>query len=157
MIVSFLQALLEPGLEENPQRALATRAANLLQIGEFQFLQVAYHEWFGSEMSEDIANKLFQEFMVRDHVPFWGLHYARRILALHRAGSLDDSDPHYHRYDRDYPTQVPQGAMKFCAAFFLVAAIVGGVLWLAHWASPGGTSVLPPYFQEDSLKPGRLR
>ena len=42
-MTGFFQTLIQPDREEHPERALIARAANLLQVGEFQLLQLAYH------------------------------------------------------------------------------------------------------------------
>ncbi|MCH7542778.1 MAG: hypothetical protein IIB65_03995, partial [Proteobacteria bacterium] len=44
---NLFQTLMRPDREESEQRAEVARAANLLQLGEFQLLQLAYHDWHG--------------------------------------------------------------------------------------------------------------
>ena len=50
--MSLLQALLHPDHEERvtTDRALVASAANFLDIGEFQLLQLAYWEWYGENI-----------------------------------------------------------------------------------------------------------
>ena len=151
---NFFQTLIRPDREETPDRAEIARAANLLQVGEFQFLQLAYNEWFSEEMPERLCDKFFMGYMLQDSVPHWARHYARRILALDREGTLNDLDPRYHRYDSDYHTTVPQGVVKFWASVFVVVAFIGGILWIGHIMTAGkSTSVLPPFFEEKELVP----
>jgi hypothetical protein len=153
---NFIQTLIHPDREENPQRAEVTRAANLLQVGEFQFLQLAYKEWFSEEMPEPRCNSLFMGYMLYDKVPHWARHYARRILALYREGTLNGRDPFYHRYDSDYHSNVPQGTIKFCAAVAIVVVFIAGILWIGHMMTDGeSTSILPPYFEKKELVPTR--
>lgn len=150
----FFQTLIRPDREENPQRAEVARAANLLQVGEFQFLQLAYAEWYNDEMPEELCNKLFMGYMLYDNVPHWARHYARRILTLDREGTLDEGDPAYHRYDRDYHSSVPQGMLKFCASVAMVVVLIGGILWVSHLVADGrSTSILPPYFEKKDIAP----
>lgn len=150
----FFKTLIRPDREENPRRSEVARAANLLQIGEFQFLQLAYAEWFNEEMPEEVCNRLFMGYMLYDKVPHWARHYARRIMALDREGVLDERDPFYHRYDRDYRSSDPEGVLKFCTSVVIVVAFIGGILLLGHIVADGkGISVLPPYFEKQELAP----
>ncbi len=153
---NFIQTLIRPDREENPKRAEVARAANLLQVGEFQFLQLAYNEWFSEEMPESLCNSLFMGYMLYDKVPHWARHYARCILALDREGTLNDRDPSYHRYDSDYHSNVPQGTIKFCVSVAIIVAFIGGILWIGHMMTDGESmSILPPYFEEKELVPKR--
>ena len=99
--MTLLQTLIRPDREESAQRAEVARAANLLQVGEFQFLQLAYSRWHGEEMPEEVINRMFMAYMLHDQVPYWARHHAHHILALDGQGALDEADPAYHRYDRD--------------------------------------------------------
>ncbi|HBK80085.1 MAG TPA: hypothetical protein DDZ83_10505 [Nitrospinae bacterium] len=162
--MSLLQTLFRPDFEEKSFRAEVARAANILQIGEFQLLQLAYHEWFSWEMPEETIDRIFKTYMLKDLVPPWARHYARHILALEESGTLDWRDSVYHRFDRDFHTEVPQGRSRFIAAVAVVVLFVGGLLLVGHLVSGGGTSVLPPYFDDrdippvgTSLAPGRYR
>ena len=150
--MNFFETLIRPDKEENPERAEVGRAANLLQVGEFQFLQLAYYEWHGRDMPEALIDQLFTAYMVHDRVPAWARSYARHILELDSRGSLDDQDPFYHRYDVDPSTPVSPGVRNFLIAASIVAAFLGGGLVVSHFASGKGLSVLPPYFEKEQLK-----
>ncbi len=151
--MNFLRTLLRPDLEDEPDKALIGRAANLLQVGEFQFLQLAYFEWHGENLPEAMNDRLFTQYMIRDQVPAWARHYARRIVELDRRNRLDDSDPRYHRFDRDYRTAAPHGRRQFAlAASMLVVVLVGGIV-ISDLATDRGTTILPPYFDEKELPP----
>jgi hypothetical protein len=162
--MGLLQTLLHPDFEEKTFRAEVARAANILQVGEFQLLQLAYHEWFAREMPEETIDRIFKTYMLKDLVPHWARHYARHILAMEESGTLDWGDLGYHRYDRDFHTEVPQGRSKFIAAVSIVVLFIGGLLLASHFITGGSTSVLPPYFDDrdippvgTSLAPGRYR
>ena len=99
--MSLFLSLISPDFVGNPQRAVVARAARMLRIGEFQFLQLAFCEWFGEEMSNDIINEQFKSYMLNGQVPYWARHYARRICRLYAAGKLNCWDPYFHRYDID--------------------------------------------------------
>jgi hypothetical protein len=150
--MSLLQTLLRPDHDEHPERAEAARAANLIQVGEFQLIQLAYFEWFGQDMSEPVGNHLFHAYMLHNQVPHWVRHYARRILALDAAGTLDDQDPAYHRFDPAFLTPVTNGPRRFAVAAMAVVICVFGGLWVAHELTGKGTSILPPYFSEEELR-----
>ncbi len=75
--MELFQTLIRPDREENSQRAEVCKAANFLQVGEFQFLQLAYREWHKDEMPEELTNSIFKSYMLHDEVPHWARHYGR--------------------------------------------------------------------------------
>ena len=152
---NFFETLMRPDREEHTERSEVAQAANLLQIGEFQFLQLSYDEWFGAEMPGAIVDRLFQHYMFYDEVPHWARHYARRIMKLDASGKLDDQAPEYHRYDSDYKRRVPQAWTKFCLSSAIVILFIGGMIFLGHVVAERGGSVLPPYFEQKMIsRPG---
>jgi hypothetical protein len=138
-----------PDREEHPERAEVARAANFLQIGEFQLLQLAYCDWHGEEMPRSLLDTIFFTYMVEDRVPHWARHYARRILQAAELGGVDDQDPRYHRYDDDYGTELPQGVRRFIVAATLVVGVVGGGVITSHYLTEPTSSILPPYFEDE--------
>ena len=153
---SFFQTLLRPDHDEHPERALVARAANLLQVGEFQLLQLAYHEWFGFDMPAAQIDRIFSQYMLHNEVPHWARHYARRILDLDEGGAEDlDADPAYHRYDAEYVTFVPKGVQRFCLACMVLAVALIGGIWVGQLKPTEATSVLPPYFERHELRQSR--
>ena len=153
--MSLLQTLLRPDHDEHPERAVAARAANLIQVGEFQLIQLAYFEWFGEDMPDAVGDRLFHVYMLQNQVPHWVRHYARRILALDAAGTLDDQDPAYHRFDPAYLAPVTNGVRRFAIATTAVVICIFGSLWVAYGLTGKGTSILPPYFSEEELRTQR--
>ncbi len=147
--MNLFETLVHPDREEEFERAEVCRAANILQVGEFQLLQLAYREWFDHDLPAALVDRLFAEYMLRNRVPHWARHYARRILELEARGEIDDLDPAYHRYDNDYYTPVPKGVRKFCVVVLVMAAFFGGSLYFSHLAATSGVSVLPPYFDSE--------
>ena len=129
------------------------KAANLLQIGGFQLLQLAYRAWHGEEMPEAASDTIFRSYMVLSRVPAWARHYARRVIELDEAGELDDSDPRYHRYDSDYFKAMPLGARRLVLALCCIGFVMGGGLFVGYLAPVKVTSILPPYFSEQELAP----
>ncbi|MEE8334383.1 MAG: hypothetical protein V3R85_11085 [Alphaproteobacteria bacterium] len=150
--MSFFKTLIRPDLEEHPERAEVARAANLLQVGEFQLLQLAYADWFGRDMPKSEADGLFASYMLRDLVPPWARHFARRVILLVETGELDDRDPAWHRYDADYRTVTRNGKRRFVAATAVLIACIGGGIWISHLTTEHTTQLFPPYLSDKELK-----
>ena len=155
--MDFFKTLIRPDHEKYPDRAKVGRAANLLQIGEFQFLQFAYKEWFGQEMPSAMIDRFFDSYMLSDGVPFWARHHARKIISLDADGVLDDADPAYHRYDTNYVMRVPHGVRRFFVATTVVVGFLCGGIVVAHLSVGEGTSILPPYFEKGELVPVKAK
>lgn len=151
--MSLLDTLIHPDREEDPERTLVAQAANLLQTGEFQVLQLAYFDFYGREMSKDTIAKVFRGYMFAGQVPSWAQNYALRIIALEARGELDDLDYAYHRYDSDFRTYVPDGVRLFTIMAMVLVIVVGGAIGFGHMAAhSGSTSVLPPYFSPEEIE-----
>ena len=91
-MADFFQTLLRPDREEDPERAEVTKVANLLQISEFELLQLAYYAWHGEDMPEAASDGIFRAYMLHSQVPAWARHYVRRVYELDEAGE-------FQRYD----------------------------------------------------------
>ena len=152
--MTLIQTLLKPDREEleMKERLVVISAANTLQVGEFQLLQLAYREWFNEDLPEALVARLFTAYMLRNEVPHWARHYARRIVELDGLGKLDEQEPSYHRYDVDYRTYAPKGLQRFCVAVAMVILTIGGSILVANKLVGSSASVLPPYFDERELK-----
>ena len=55
----LIKTLIKPDWDDNPKRSEILLAANLLQIGEFQLIQLAYKSWYKKELPEEKINKIF--------------------------------------------------------------------------------------------------
>ncbi len=75
-LLSFWETLLHPDREElaMKDRLVVISAANQLQVGEFQLLQLAYREWHDKELPEALGSKLFTSYMLHNRVPHWARH-----------------------------------------------------------------------------------
>ncbi len=133
------------------ERLVVISAANQLQVGEFQLLQLAYRDWYDKDLPEAMVARLFKSYMLKDEVPPWARHYARRILELWESGELDDNAPAFHRYDYDYHTSVPRGVQRFCVAVAGILFAVFGGIYISSRVVDSPTSILPPYFEEQDL------
>ena len=98
----LLKTLIKPDWDDSPKRTEILHAANLLQIGEFQLIQLAYKVWYGENLPEDKINKIFSEYMVTGIIPIWVTYYAKDILKLDKANVLDSYNKKYHVYDHEF-------------------------------------------------------
>ncbi len=98
----FIHTLIKPDWDNNPKRSEILDAANLLQIGEFQLIQLAYKVWYKENLPEDKINKIFEEYMIRGIMPIWVTYYARDIIKLDNANVLNGYDEKYHVYDHEF-------------------------------------------------------
>lgn len=152
-MAGLLATLIKPDREDDPDRGVVVAAANILQVGEFQFLQLAYREWFGQDMPEQEFNHYFRSFIVQGRTPGWGIQHARRIIDWDARGLLNLRHPDFHRFDNVHYTNIPLGTKRFAVAVACLAIALGGSLLLSHMATDNtGNSVLPPYFDEDELE-----
>ncbi len=153
--MGLLQTLLRPDSEERElgERMVIAKAANALQVGEFQLLQLAYHDWFGKDLPETLISQLFSAYMLAGQVPPWARHYARKINVLSDKGQLHDYAPGFHVYDHDYHTYVPEGARRFWGAVAMLVGAIGGAIILASLSIGTPTSMFPPYLDETELRP----
>lgn len=153
--MNFFKALLRPDSEEaeNAEHAVIAKAANLLQVGEFQFLQLAYREWFGDDLPESAMNPLFKSYMMYGEMPFWARQYARQIIQLDDAGGLNDVDPWYHRYDYEYSVRPPRDARGLYFALGLAVMLLGGGIVISKFEAAPNTSMFPPNLSETEPRP----
>ena len=169
---NFLQTLIRPDQDENEDRALIAHAANILEIGEFQLLQLAYYEWHGCDMPEAATDSLFHGFMMQNQVPPWAKHFARRVVDHESRGELNSRHPYFHRFDSEYHRAAPLGSRRLAVALCVILLVVGGGILITHFgghgtaatatrtgpvdtAKPGlrSNSVTPPFFSEEELRP----
>lgn len=152
--MNLFSVLVNPQREElePSDRALVCSAANVLGVGEFQVLQLAYRSWFGHELPEATGDELFSSFMIRNQAPHWARHFARAILTRDKAGVLDPTQSSWHCYDYTYPRTPPRRSIrKFLAASSVVGLTLIGAIVLATVMSTNPTSVFPPFFERSHL------
>lgn len=152
--MNLWQTLLHPDREENEDadRREVVRAANILQIGEFQLLQLAYWEWHDEELPKSLIDRLFYDYMIHDDVPHWARHYARQILRLEETGRLDSNNNRYHLFDSNYGESVPNGVRRFWVATCCLSALFVVAIAVAEMAPVQTASMFPPYFTDKELK-----
>lgn len=169
---NFLQTLIRPDQDENEDRALIAHAANILEIGEFQLVQLAYYEWHGCDLPEAETDSIFHGFMMQNRVPPWAKHFARRVIDHDARGELNGRHPYFHRFDSEYHRAAALGSRRLAVAVCLIVLAVGGGILVTHFGTGGSpataaqvppsdaaqsapkpTSVLPPFFSEEELRP----
>jgi len=152
--MNLFQTLLRPDQEEleNGERLLVAKAANILQVGEFQLLQLAYRDWHNKDLPESLVSVLFKSYMLRNEVPHWARHYARNIIDADAKGAINDNEPSFHAYDHNYHVSVPSGVRRFWMAVGVLVVFLGGSIILAELSIKESASMFPPYLNQEDLK-----
>jgi hypothetical protein len=84
-----------PSIDDNRYREDTDQVivcAQLLQVSEFHFFGIAYAQWYDREIPEQKLEPIFTRYAFKEVVPPWVRHFARRVLALSEAGTLDPED-----------------------------------------------------------------
>ena len=98
----FFKTLIKPDWDDDPKRSEIMYAANLLQVGEFQLIQLAYNSWYKEDLPESKINKIFNEYMISGIIPIWVAYYAKDIIKLDNAKVLESYNEKYHVYDHEF-------------------------------------------------------
>ena len=152
----LLKTLIKPDWDDNPKRSKILHAANLLQIGEFQLIQLAYKVWYNKDLPEDKINKIFSEYMVTGIIPIWVTFYAQDILKLNKANVLDAYNEKYHTYDHEFGEYISNRKQRRRRGIFYVI-IIGFVFVASHYMAinsveePAG--FFPPYIEKKVVFP----
>ncbi|MDX1610433.1 MAG: hypothetical protein R3225_09960 [Halofilum sp. (in: g-proteobacteria)] len=75
----------------DPAARQVIEAAAILEISEYELLDLAYREWFGRPPRPAALNDAFGPYMFHGRTPFWAVALAREIIALDDAGRLAGS------------------------------------------------------------------
>ena len=154
----LLKTLIKPDWDDNPKRSEILHAANLLHIGEFQLVQLAYKSWYNENLPEDRINKIFSEYMVTGIIPVWVTHYAQDILKLNKANVLDSFNDKYHVYDHEFGKYISTEKQRKRRGIFY-ALIIGMVFIASHYmainyvADEGSAGFYPPYVEKRVVYP----
>ncbi len=153
---NLLKTLIKPDWDDSPKRSEILHAANLLQIGEFQLIQLAYKGWYKKELPEDKINKIFSEYMVSGIIPIWVTYYAIDILKMENAKVLNCHDEKYHIYDHEFGSYIRDEKQRRKRGIFY-AIIIGFVFISSHYMAanyseePAG--FYPPYIEKRVVYP----
>ena len=152
----LLKTLIKPDWDDSPKRSKIIQAANLIQIGEFQLIQLAYKSWYNEELPEEKINNIFNQYMVTGIVPIWVTFYAKEILKLDKAGVLNSNNKKYHVYDHEFGDFIIDNHERKKRGIFY-AIIIGLVFVASHYMvlKFDGESVglFPPYIEKSVVFP----
>ena len=152
----LLKTLIKPDWDDNPKRSEILNAANLLQIGEFQLIQLAYKVWYGEDLPENKINNIFSEYMLTNIIPIWVTYYANDILKLEKAGVLDENKKKYHVYDNEFGKFITNEKDRKKRGIFYALIIVFifiGSHYMAIKSSDEAASFYPPYIEKKVVYP----
>jgi len=154
----LLKTLVKPDWDDNPKRSEILNAANILQIGEFQLIQLAYKVWFREDLPENKINKIFEEYMIRGIMPIWVTYYAKDIIKLDNANVLNGYDEKYHVYDHEFGTYIYDNKQRRRRGV-LYATIIAIVFIASHYMAinyvddEGSAGFYPPYIEKRVVYP----
>jgi hypothetical protein len=151
---NFLKTLIKPDWDDNPKRSEVLHAANLLQVGEFQLIQLAYKVWFKKELPEDKINNIFSEYMITGIIPIWVTYYAKDILKLESVKKLDSEQEKYHIYDNEFGNKILDDKKRRQKGI-QYTLIIAFVFFFSHYIAikdnkeSNMTNILFPYIEKD--------
>ena len=152
----LLKTLIKPDWDNDPKRSEIIQAANLIQIGEFQLIQLAYKSWYNTDLPEDKINIIFNEYMVTGIIPIWVTEYAKYIIKLDKANVLDSYNEKYHIYDHEFGETISDEKQRKNRGIFYTI-IIGFVFIASHYMAinqieePAG--FYPPYIEKKIVYP----
>jgi hypothetical protein len=153
---SLLKTLIKPDWDDAPKKSEIVHAANLLQIGEFQLIQLAYKTWYGEDLPENKINKIFSEYMLTGIIPIWVTYYARDILKLDQANVLDSYNKKYHVYDHEFGDYIVDEKQRRRRGI-LYATIIAFVFITSHFVAAKyvdeAAGFYPPYIEKKIVYP----
>ena len=154
----LVKTLIKPDWDDNPKRSEILHAANLLHIGEFQLIQLAYKVWYKQDLPEEKINKIFSYYMISGIIPIWVTYYARDIIKMEYANVLNSFDEKYHVYDHEYGAYLQDDKERKKRGIFY-ALIIGIVFIATHYmaihyvADEESASFYPPYIEKRVVYP----
>jgi len=152
----LLKTLIQPDWDDNPKRSEIIQAANILQIGEFQLIQLAYKSWYNEELPEEKINNIFSEYMLTNIIPIWVTYYAKDILKLDEANVLDANNTRYHIYDNEFGESIADEKKRKKRGIFyalIVFFIFIGGHYMAIKFSGESAGFFPPYIEKKVVYP----
>jgi hypothetical protein len=152
----LLKTLIKPDWEENPKRSEIIHSANLIQIGEFQLIQLAYKDWYNEELHENKINNIFNEYMLTGIIPIWVTEYAQTIIKLEKANVLDCYNDKYHVYDHEFGKHISDEKQRKSRGIFYTI-LIGFVFVASHYLAINNVDeaagFYPPYVEKKVVYP----
>ena len=152
----LLKTLIKPDWDDSPKRSEIIEAANLIQIGEFQLIQLAYKNWYKEDLPEDKINNIFNEYMVTGIIPIWVTYYAKDIIKLDKANVLDSYNKKYHIYDHEFGQHISDEKQRKSRGIFytiLIGLIFVGTHYMAVSSVEEAAGFYPPYIEKKIVYP----
>ena len=153
----LLKTLIKPDWDDDPKRSKILHAANLLQIGQFQLIQLAYKVWYKDDLPEDKINKIFSEYMITGIIPVWVTYYAEDILKLNRANVLDSYNKKYHVYDHEFGEYIYDAKQRrkrgILYLIIIVFVFITSHFMAVNYAVDEGAGFFPPYIEKKVVFP----
>ena len=154
----LLHTLIKPDWDDNPKRSKILHAANLLQIGEFQLIQLAYKVWFKENLPENKINKIFEEYMIREIIPIWATYYAKDIIKLDDANVLNGYDEKYHVYDHEFGEYIYDDKRRrkrgiLYTTIIILVFIITHFMAIKYVEVEESASFYPPYIEKRIIYP----
>ena len=153
---NFFKTLIKPDWDDNPKRSEIIQAANLIQIGEFQLIQLAYKSWYKEDLPEDKINHIFNEYMVTGIIPIWVTYYAKEIIKLDKANILDSYNEKYHVYDHEFGKYISDEKQRKTRGIFytiLIGLVFVGSHYIAIKRVDEPAGFYPPYIEKKVVYP----
>ena len=144
--------------DDNPKGSEILHAANLLQIGEFQLIQLAYKTWYKEDLPEKKINKIFSEYMVTGIIPIWVTYYAKDIIKMEKANVLNSYDEKYHVYDHEFGEDLSNEQKRkkrgiFYTLIIIIVFIFSHYMAIHYVADEGSAGFYPPYIEKRVVYP----
>ena len=154
----LLKTLIKPDWDENPKRSEILHAANLLQIGEFQLIQLAYKVWYKENLPEDKINNIFSEYRIAGIIPIWVIAYAMDILKLDQANVLDSYNEKYHVYDHEFGAYIYDNKQRrrrgvVYTTIIAIVFIASHYMAINYVGDEESASFYPPYIEKRVVYP----
>ena len=152
----LIKTLLKPDWDDSPKRSEIIQAANLIQIGEFQLIQLAYKSWYKKELPLDKINYIFNEYMVTGIIPVWVTYYAKDIIKLDKANVLDSNNERYHIYDNEFGKEISNEKQRKNRGIFytiLIGLVFVGSHFMAINTVDEPAGFYPPYIEKKVVYP----
>jgi len=152
----FFKTLAKPDWDDDPKRSEILNAANLLQIGEFQLIQLAYKVWYREDLPEDKIDKIFSEYMITGIIPMWVTYYAKDIIKLDKVNVLNSYDEKYHIYDHEFGTYIYNEKQRKSRGILyttIIILIFIAIHFMAINYSEEPAGFFPPYIEKSVVYP----
>jgi len=152
----LLKTLIKPDWDDNPKRSEIIQAANLIQIGEFQLIQLAYKTWYKKDLPEDKINHIFNEYMITGIIPIWVTFYAKDIIKLDKANVLNADNEKYHIYDNEFGRHIDDEKQRKNRGIFyaiLIGLVFVGTHYMAINNVEEAAGFYPPYIEKKIVYP----